>query len=130
MINLVVTDAVLLGDSDEAAHVDGYGPIPAELAREMVRDAVTDDETGAWLRRLYVSPATGSLTAMDSTSRFVPSGLAELLRLRDQTCRTPWCDAPIRHSDHVVRPQGQSRPHGSHPEQGRDGTQRGTHEVS
>lgn len=102
MINLVVSDAVLFGASDEAAHVDGYGPIPAELAREMVRDAVTDDETGAWLRRLYVSPATGSLTAMDSTSRFVPSGLAELLRLRDQTCRTPWCDAPIRHSDHVV----------------------------
>ena len=27
--------------------------------------------------------------------------------LRDQTCRTPWCDAPIRHGDHVVpQPQG------------------------
>uniref|UniRef100_UPI0030FB84E6 HNH endonuclease n=1 Tax=Nocardioides salarius TaxID=374513 RepID=UPI0030FB84E6 len=22
--------------------------------------------------------------------------------LRDQSCRTPWCDAPIRHRDHVV----------------------------
>jgi hypothetical protein len=22
--------------------------------------------------------------------------------LRDQTCRTPWCDAPVRHLDHAV----------------------------
>jgi hypothetical protein len=26
--------------------------------------------------------------------------LAKFIRLRDQTCRTPWCDAPIRHVDH------------------------------
>jgi hypothetical protein len=25
-----------------------------------------------------------------------------LIELRDQTCRTPWCDAPIRHHDHAV----------------------------
>ncbi|HEY4315215.1 MAG TPA: HNH endonuclease, partial [Actinomycetes bacterium] len=28
--------------------------------------------------------------------------LREFLVLRDQTCRTPWCDAPIRHGDHIV----------------------------
>src|SRR5699024_7602259 len=22
--------------------------------------------------------------------------------VRDQSCRTPWCDAPIRHRDHIV----------------------------
>jgi hypothetical protein len=22
--------------------------------------------------------------------------------LRDQVCRTPWCDAPVRHADHVL----------------------------
>ena len=27
-------------------------------------------------------------------------GLARFIRLRDQVCRTPWCDAPIRHTDH------------------------------
>lgn len=25
-----------------------------------------------------------------------------MLDLRDQTCRTPYCDAPIRHHDHAV----------------------------
>src|SRR5699024_5031944 len=30
-------------------------------------------------------------------------GLAALLRVRDQgLCRTPFCDAPVRHLDHVV----------------------------
>ncbi|WP_162244504.1 HNH endonuclease, partial [Marmoricola sp. Leaf446] len=28
--------------------------------------------------------------------------LRELLVVRDQVCRTPWCDAPVRHADHVT----------------------------
>ena len=35
-------------------------------------------------------------------SRFFTGALAQLIGLRDQICRTPWCDAPIRHHDHVV----------------------------
>ena len=42
---------------------------------------------------------------MESASRIFPRALAELIRLRDQTCRTPWCDAPVRHADHVVAHQ-------------------------
>jgi hypothetical protein len=95
MINLVVSDQVLWGASDDAAHLDGYGPIPADLARELA------GTTGAWLRRLYAAPETGRLVAMDSRARFVPDKLSQLIRLRDQRCRTPWCDAPIRPTDHV-----------------------------
>ena len=39
---------------------------------------------------------------MDSRARLFPAGLRRLIALRDQTCRTPWCDAPVRHADHVV----------------------------
>ncbi len=42
---------------------------------------------------------------MDSTARIFPTRLAQFLRLRDQRCRTPWCDAPIRHADHVEAAQ-------------------------
>jgi hypothetical protein len=99
-IGLVMTDAALFGDSDEPAHVEGYGPIPAELAREIVRGACDADET-VWLRRLFTSPTTGELVTMDSRSRLFRNSLARFIRLRDQVCRTPWCDAPIRHRDHA-----------------------------
>jgi len=98
-IELVVTDEVLLGEAEDSARLEGYGPIPAELARELTERA--DEQGLATLRRLYRRPATGQLVAMDSRSRCFTGGLARFIRLRDQTCRTPWCDAPIRHIDHV-----------------------------
>ena len=39
---------------------------------------------------------------MDSTRRRFPDGLRRLIQTRDRTCRTPWCGAPIRHTDHVI----------------------------
>jgi hypothetical protein len=39
---------------------------------------------------------------MESRRRRFPGTLAEFLITRDQVCRTPWCDAPVRHGDHVV----------------------------
>ena len=95
MINLVVTDETLFRGGDEPGWVDGYGPVPADLARQL---GTTEH---AWLRRLYTSPTTGELVAMDSKARTFPTKLAQLIRLRDQRCRTPWCDAPVRHTDHA-----------------------------
>lgn len=54
-----------------------------------------------WLRRLYTHPATGTLVEMDSRRRLFPAGLRRYLIARDGVCRTPWCDAPISHADHV-----------------------------
>ncbi|MCW2688590.1 MAG: hypothetical protein JWR37_3480 [Mycobacterium sp.] len=104
-VNLVVSDAALLGGATTPAVVAGYGPIPAAIARRMVQSAVSDSRSRATLRRLYASPATGRLVAMESRSRFFPRGLAGFIDVRDQRCRTPYCDAPIRHRDHA-------RPHG------------------
>jgi len=39
---------------------------------------------------------------MDSRARFFPAGLARFIATRDQTCATPYCDAPLRHNDHVL----------------------------
>ena len=93
-INVIVSDRVLLGLEDGAAHIDGYGPVPGDLARELAG-------TATWLRRLYGTPTYGTLVAMDARAGRFPAGLARFIRFRDRTCRTPWCDAPIRHSDHV-----------------------------
>ncbi len=156
-VNLVISDEVLFGSGSTPAHVQGYGDIPAGLARQWVAEAAdsgaTDTaaadaaaETGAdtdnaditdeaddtatkdnaaadtvdaeavdtdaeanraaavlQLRRVYAHPATGALTAMESKSRCFPVGLRRFIDVRDRTCRTPWCDAPIRARDHIKR---------------------------
>jgi Domain of unknown function (DUF222) len=100
-VNLVLSDESLVGGSSTPADVCGYGPIPAAVARELVSGAVNDERSRATLRRLYAHPESGALVAMESRARLFPRGLAAFIRFRDQRCRTPYCDAPIRHLDHA-----------------------------
>ena len=55
-----------------------------------------------FIRRLYETPETGELVAMDSQARRFEGGLAAFLRMRDRGCRMAYCDAPVRHLDHAV----------------------------
>ncbi|MDO6143770.1 HNH endonuclease, partial [Paenarthrobacter aurescens] len=64
--------------------------------------AVSGREFDVWLRRLYTAPGTGDLLGTDSKARLFTGRLRRLIETRDDTCRTPYCDAPIRHIDHVV----------------------------
>ncbi|MFI8567436.1 HNH endonuclease [Rhodococcus sp. NPDC078407] len=108
-VDLVISDSTLLAGGDTSAYLHGHGDIPSDVARQLVRDALDGtqgSETHVALRRLYAHPTSGALTAVESTSRAFPTALKRLIDLRDRTCRTPWCDAPIRHHDHI-------RPHTS-----------------
>jgi hypothetical protein len=100
-LHLVMTDVDLFGTADEPAYLDGFGPIPAELARELMVGACTRKEQ-VWLHRLYAHPRSGELVAADAHGRRFLGPLARFIRLRDRVCRTPWCDAPVRHLDHAV----------------------------
>ena len=106
-VSVVMTDQALFNTGEgaqEPAHLDGFGPVPADLARRLL---LADDATAkVWLRRLYTDPETGELAAIDARRRLFEGPLRRLLVARDQWCRTPWCDAPIRHADHV-RPAAQ-----------------------
>ncbi|MDZ4264469.1 MAG: DUF222 domain-containing protein [Mycobacterium sp.] len=101
-LNLVMADTTLAGDDHEPAWLAGFGPIPAGFARRLTGDAVRDKTVKATLRRLYRHPKSGHLVAMESRARVFPKGLARFLELRDQRCRTPFCNAPIRHHDHAT----------------------------
>ena len=100
-VGVVMTDQALLAGAHDTAHLAGYGPIPAGLARELVGRHL-DSGSRLWLRRLYTHPESGQLVAMDNHQRLFRGRLREFLDLRDQFCRTPWCNAPIRHRDHVT----------------------------
>jgi hypothetical protein len=127
-VGLVMTDRALFAGDSEPAVVPGYGPVPAPLARDWLRPAKAPTTAGAgdpaasdagdpaasdvgephprsaevWLRRLFTHPTTGQLVAMDSKAATFPPALRRLLVVRDEVCRTPWCDALVRHADHVV----------------------------
>ena len=101
-LNLVLADTTLFGEDDSPGWVEGYGPVPAVVVRDLVSDAVADEDAKATLRRLYRHPSSGQLVAMESKARIFPKGLAAFIGLRDQTCRTPYCNAPIRHHDHAT----------------------------
>jgi len=100
LINVVVPDSVLLGDDDGFGWVEHYGPVPGDLLREWIA-ANAEQGVDQWVRRLYATPASGELVAMDSSGRRFEGALADYLRLRDRRCRTRWCDAPVRHLDHA-----------------------------
>ena len=103
-VHLVMTDRTLLAGDDEPAELDGYGPLPAPLARAWLRgDPKLRKQAKAWLRRLLTSPDTGELVAMESKRRCFDGGLRRFVITADRTCRTPWCNAPIRHVDHPTR---------------------------
>jgi hypothetical protein len=102
-IQLVMTDRTLFDGDDEPAVLTGYGPIPAPLARRLIRDAAPTIKT--WVRRLYTDPGTGQLIDADTRRRTFSHAARQFLTARDHTCRGPFCDAPIRHADHVVSHQ-------------------------
>ena len=99
-VNMVLSDETLLSNSRDPATISDYGPVPAAIARQLVAAAVRDPKSRATLRRLYRHPQSGALVAMESRSRLFPKGLAAFIKVRDGTCSTPYCDAPIRHTDH------------------------------
>lgn len=51
---------------------------------------------------MFTSPDSGQLVGMDSRRRTFGGLLRRMVVFRDDVCRTPWCDAPIRHADHVT----------------------------
>ena len=100
-IQLVMPAETLLGEGEEPALVAGHGAVPAAFARDLLARC---GKAGAptWLRRLFSTPDARDLVSLESRRRRFDGPLRELIELRDQTCRTPWCDAPIRHGDHIA----------------------------
>ena len=94
---LMMTPESLLAQGDTPAWLAGHGPIPAAVAREWLADA----ELNVFLRRIFTDPTGTRLASMESRSRGFSPTLRKMLLLRDNTCRNPYCDAPIVDGDHI-----------------------------
>jgi hypothetical protein len=96
---LMPLDALLNPNTPTAAEMAGHGPLPAGMARDILHTS----RGRRWWRRLFTAPAGGPIVGGDRFRRRFDGPLATLITLRDRTCRDAYCDAPIRHLDHVHR---------------------------
>ncbi len=97
---IVIPAEALTGNTSvRNAEVSGIGPIGMEAAIDLLCVGLL--HPASTVQRLFVAPESGALVATERPGRFHPKDLADLIRLRDrETCRTPWCNAPIRQIDH------------------------------
>jgi len=79
--------------SDAGCELDGYGPIPAPVAREIMTNPHST------LRTVLCDPATGDPVDLGRTRRRPSATMRELVRVRDRECTVPWCHRPARHCD-------------------------------
>jgi hypothetical protein len=92
-------DALLDSHNGKLVELDGYGNLPADLAH----DLLATSKGRLWWRRLYAEPVGGPLLGGDPHRRNFDGHLRKLIMWRDQRCRDPYCEAPIRQIDHIER---------------------------
>jgi hypothetical protein len=75
----------LLGATEEAALLDGYGPIPASMARDLVANGAES------FYRVLVDSRNGAPLEIGRTSYRLTKAMKNWLRLRDGKCPFPGC---------------------------------------
>jgi hypothetical protein len=75
----------LLGSTDEPADLDGYGPIPAAMARKLVANGAHS------FYRVLVDPLNGAPLEIGRTSYRLTEAMKRWIRMRDGHCTFPGC---------------------------------------
>ncbi|MCJ1674647.1 MULTISPECIES: HNH endonuclease signature motif containing protein [unclassified Rathayibacter] len=96
-VRLTLAASTAVGLDDAPADLDGYGPVPAPIARELIR-------TAASFTRVLTDSETGAVVSVGRTHRVPPPQMRLHLQLRDQTCRFAGCTRPAATSeaDHTL----------------------------
>ena len=75
-----------LGLTDEPAELDGYGPIPASMARKLLAGGAES------FRRVLLDPSDGTPLEIGRTSYRLTKAMKKALQLRDGRCVFPGCN--------------------------------------
>ncbi|MDQ0677285.1 hypothetical protein QFZ30_000667 [Arthrobacter pascens] len=88
----------LLGATDEPAMLDGYGPIPASMARDLVANGADS------FYRVLVDPRDGAALEIGRASYRPTTAMRRWLRMRDGRCPFPGCSnhSLDNEADHIV----------------------------
>ncbi|MDR6792616.1 hypothetical protein J2X12_002145 [Pseudarthrobacter oxydans] len=88
----------LMGLTEEPAVLDGFGPIPASMARDLVANGADS------FHRVLVDPRDGAPLEIGRTSYRVTKAMRSWLRMRDGRCPFPGCSNPSldNEADHLL----------------------------
>ena len=90
-VSLTIDLPTLLGLANNPGELQGYGAIPASVARSLAAD-------GKW-RRFITDPTTGNLLDCGRETYKPSQQLVDFLMARDRTCRFPGCAQPGHRTD-------------------------------
>ena len=87
----------LLGLTDEPATLDGFGPIPAAMARKLVAHGAES------FYRVLIDPRDGAPLEIGRTNYRLPETIKRWIRMRDTKCTFPGCTnhTPDNDTDHL-----------------------------
>ncbi len=96
-VGILMTSGSLMRREHTPALLAGYGPIPSELAHNLINESHQ-----SWIRRFFTDPQDGSIIDGDQRRRRFDGSLRHLITTRDRMCRQPGCDCRISQFDHIV----------------------------
>ncbi|MDE8588840.1 HNH endonuclease signature motif containing protein [Arthrobacter sp. NQ4] len=87
----------LLGATDEPALLDGFGPIPASMARKLVADGADS------FYRVLIDPRDGAPLEIGRKNYRLTETIKRWIRMRDTKCTFPGCTnrTPDNETDHL-----------------------------
>ncbi|MDQ0116979.1 DUF222 domain-containing protein [Pseudarthrobacter sp902506025] len=87
----------LLGATDEPAALDGFGPIPASMARKLVADGAES------FYRVLIDPRDGAPLEIGRKNYRLTETIKRWIRMRDTKCTFPGCTnrTPDNETDHL-----------------------------
>ncbi|MFD0484768.1 HNH endonuclease signature motif containing protein [Kineococcus sp. GCM10028916] len=104
-VHVRIDATTLLGLDDDEATIDGLGPVPAHVAREL---ATT---TGAMWRKVICSPGTRDVIDVGAKAYAITDAMRRFITARDEYCTAPGCHVPAVNCDldhEIPWPQGQT----------------------
>ncbi|WP_284293133.1 HNH endonuclease signature motif containing protein [Luteimicrobium album] len=98
VVHVTVAASTLLGADDAPGDLAGFGPIAAELARELASAGGPSGGDVTW-QRILTDPVTGAATDVSRRTYRPGVVLGDLVRTRDATCTFPGCRVPASRCD-------------------------------